>query len=95
MQDEPASPEFPQRFPTRELLLAQASDWQFIISTGEVADYATRRFNGHCDDLERLLAALANRDHLESGVALAEELRRRDDIFPDILPTLERIINDR
>src|SRR5205085_8613628 len=26
MQDEPASPEFPQRFPTRELLLAQALD---------------------------------------------------------------------
>jgi 1,4-alpha-glucan branching enzyme len=79
----------------RELLLAQSSDWQFIISTGEVADYATRRFNGHCDDLERLLAALANRDDLESGVALAEELRRRDDIFPDVLPILERIINDQ
>ena len=30
----------------RELLLAQSSDWQFIISTGAVADYAVRRFNG-------------------------------------------------
>ena len=78
----------------RELLLAQASDWQFIISTGEVADYATRRFNLHCDDLERLLATLAGGSVLESANALAEELRRRDDVFPDILPTLERIIND-
>src|SRR5206468_7732668 len=72
----------------RELLLAQASDWQFIISTGEVADYATRRFTLHCDDVERLLAMLARGD-LESGAALAEELRRRDDVFPDILPHIE------
>ena len=79
----------------RELLLAQASDWQFIISTGEVEDYAIRRFNGHCDDLERLLAALKKKGKdLASGRALAEELRLRDDVFPDVLPTLERIIND-
>ncbi|HWC73663.1 MAG TPA: 1,4-alpha-glucan branching protein domain-containing protein [Gemmatimonadales bacterium] len=77
----------------RELLLAQASDWQFIISTGEVADYATRRFNGHCDDLEQLLAALANGGDVEAGRNRAEALRRRDDIFPDILPALERTIN--
>ena len=37
----------------RELLLAQSSDWQFIISTGAVADYAERRFTEHCDDAER------------------------------------------
>ena len=79
----------------RELLLAQASDWQFIISTGEVTDYATRRFNGHCDDLERLLATLKKGGNLESGRGLAEELRLRDDVFPTILPTLERIIKDR
>jgi 1,4-alpha-glucan branching enzyme len=77
----------------RALLLAQASDWQFIISTGEVADYATRRFNGHCDDLERLLATLKRGGNLESGRALAEELRRRDDIFPDILPHVEAALN--
>jgi len=79
---------------TRELLIAQASDWQFIISTGEVADYATRRFNLHCDDLERLLATLKEGGDVAAGRALAEELRRRDDIFPDILPTLEQIIKD-
>jgi 1,4-alpha-glucan branching enzyme len=42
----------------RELLLAQSSDWQFIISTGAVPDYAFRRFNGHCEAAERLVAAL-------------------------------------
>jgi 1,4-alpha-glucan branching enzyme len=73
----------------RELLLAQASDWQFIISTGEVADYATRRFNGHCDDLERLLATLRKGGDLNAGRTLAEDLRLRDDVFPDILPHVE------
>jgi 1,4-alpha-glucan branching enzyme len=73
----------------RELLLAQASDWQFIISTGEVADYATRRFNLHCDDLASLLATLKTDGNLESGRALAEELHQRDDLFPDILPQVE------
>ena len=73
----------------RELLIAQASDWQFIISTGEVADYATRRFNLHCDDLERLLATLGPDGDLAVGRALAEELRLRDDVFPEILPSIE------
>jgi 1,4-alpha-glucan branching enzyme len=74
----------------RELLLAQASDWQFIISTGEVADYATQRFTGHCDDLERLLAALQQGGNLESGRALAEQRRARDDVFPEILPFVQQ-----
>jgi 1,4-alpha-glucan branching enzyme len=79
----------------RELLIAQASDWQFIISTGEVADYATRRFNLHCDDLERLLATLGEGGDLAAGHALAEELRVRDDVFPEILPHVESaLLND-
>jgi 1,4-alpha-glucan branching enzyme len=32
----------------RSLLLTQSSDWQFIISTGAVVDYAVRRFTQHC-----------------------------------------------
>ena len=44
----------------RELLLAQSSDWQFIISTGAVADYGERRFTEHCSDTEELVAALAD-----------------------------------
>src|SRR6185503_2418392 len=38
----------------RELLLLQSSDWQFIISTGAAADYASQRFSGHAEDLELL-----------------------------------------
>jgi len=75
----------------RELLLAQASDWQFIISTGAVTDYAERRFTLHCDDLERLLAALGS-GAVEGGARLAEELRQRDDLFPDVLDSVAATI---
>jgi len=68
----------------RELLLAQASDWQFIISTGAVVDYAERRFTLHCDDAERLLKALSGGDGEAAG-RMAAELARRDDLFPDVL----------
>src|SRR6185295_9213640 len=68
----------------RELLLAQASDWQFIISTGAVVDYAERRFTLHCDDAERLIDAL-KKGSLEQGARLAEELGKRDALFPDVL----------
>jgi 1,4-alpha-glucan branching enzyme len=71
----------------RELLLAQASDWQFIISTGAAADYAERRFREHCDDASQLLAALAPEaaDRLPWAQERAEALARRDDLFPDVL----------
>ncbi|HEU4473535.1 MAG TPA: 1,4-alpha-glucan branching protein domain-containing protein [Gemmatimonadales bacterium] len=71
----------------RELLLAQASDWQFIISTGAAADYAERRFREHCDDASDLLAALAPgaSDRLPRAQQRAESLARRDDLFPDVL----------
>ncbi len=67
----------------RELLLAQSSDWQFIISTGAVVDYAERRFTLHCDDAERLIGALNG--SLESGARIADELAQRDALFPDVL----------
>jgi len=68
----------------RELLLAQSSDWQFIISTGAVVDYAERRFTLHCDDAERLIDAL-KKGELETGARIADELYKRDALFPDVL----------
>ena len=76
----------------RELLLAQASDWQFIISTGAVADYAERRFVGHCQDTERLLAGLRS-GALEGASRLADELWQRDTIFPDILDAVSAAVS--
>src|SRR5881394_1136650 len=70
----------------RELLLAQASDWQFMISTGAVPDYAERRFKLHCEDAERLVAALTSGSAGDGGsAALAAELERRDGLFPNVL----------
>jgi 1,4-alpha-glucan branching enzyme len=73
----------------RELLLAQSSDWQFIISTGAAADYAERRFREHCEVAEELVGGLERGDpELEGARHRAEELRGRDDLFPEILPAV-------
>jgi 1,4-alpha-glucan branching enzyme len=74
----------------REVLLAQSSDWQFIISTGAAADYAEKRFKEHCDDAEKLIAALGpgREGDLESAQRLADELYRRDQLFPNVLPAV-------
>ena len=74
----------------RQMLLAQASDWQFIISTGAAADYAERRLAEHCDDARALLDALAPdaADRLPWAQSRADELSRRDQVFPDILPAV-------
>jgi len=73
----------------RELLLAQASDWQFMISTGAVPDYAERRFRLHCDDAERLIAGLAEGADVER---LVDDLARRDDLFPDVLASVAEVL---
>jgi 1,4-alpha-glucan branching enzyme len=79
----------------RELLLLQSSDWQFIISTGAAADYATRRFQDHAADLEDLLDALepGRRGGLPAAQARAEALRRRDDVFPGVLAVLGTVLH--
>ncbi|MEO5931053.1 MAG: 1,4-alpha-glucan branching protein domain-containing protein [Candidatus Kapaibacterium sp.] len=72
----------------RENLLLQASDWQFLITTGSASDYATRRFREHCDNA-MLLAGWADslrRDmplSLEQTNALAE-LESLNRLFPDL-----------
>lgn len=40
----------------RELLLMQASDWQFVIETGGAVDYGYRRFAVHLDRFEAMCA---------------------------------------
>jgi 1,4-alpha-glucan branching enzyme len=73
----------------RELLLAQSSDWQFIISTGEAADYAEARIRLHISDCTKLMNGLRNGDgSLEGARQLASELEVRDAVFPDILDSL-------
>jgi 1,4-alpha-glucan branching enzyme len=79
---------------TRELLLAQSSDWQFIISTGAAADYAERRFLEHCAGLDALLDGLAAGPEGDGAAlaALAGRLHAIDDPFPDPLPVVRAVL---
>ncbi len=80
----------------RQLLLAQSSDWQFMISTGAVPDYAEERFNLHSGDLEALLDALdpqAAEGAVARGWALCRELEKRDNLFPGVLEALAGVLD--
>src|SRR5215469_11559817 len=65
----------------RELLLAQASDWPFILRTGTSPDYARRRVKDH------LLRFIALHEQLTSTAVdekWLKELESRDNLFPDV-----------
>lgn len=75
----------------RSLLLLQSSDWPFIVSTGEVADYATRRVHTHAGETRELLGALRRvlgGSEARVGRALARALHLRDAVFPGIVPAI-------
>jgi len=80
----------------RELLLAEASDWQFIITTGAATDYAERRFALHAGDAELLVAMLEDAAGGAvipgQAVAIAAELQRRDAVFPDVLAQVADVV---
>ena len=69
----------------RELLLAQASDWAFIMKTGTLVPYARRRTEEHLDRFETLAAALRGGTIDEAELAGMEE---RYGLFPDLDPGL-------
>jgi 1,4-alpha-glucan branching enzyme len=76
----------------REMLLAQASDWQFILSTGEVADYGERRFRLHLDAASGLVAALESGGDLAAAAQHAADRRAIDSLFPDVLDAVARAL---
>ncbi len=74
----------------RELLLLQASDWQFLITTGEAPDYAASRIHCHHSDYKRI-ADMARRYGRGEWIAQHEwdefgNICARDAIFEDIEP---------
>jgi 1,4-alpha-glucan branching enzyme len=65
----------------RELLLAQSSDWAFIMKTGTMVDYAVRRTKEHVLRFTRL------HDELRAGQLDAgwlAEVEAKDDLFPEL-----------
>lgn len=65
----------------RELMLAQSSDWAFIMKMGTSVDYAQKRSKDHIARFSRLYWALINNDLNEEEI---KELEIVDNIFPDI-----------
>lgn len=75
----------------RSMLLQQASDWPFIVSTGEVGDYAVRRFREHTLDAQSLIRQLeriVDGGDASGAHALAGVLRDRDGVFADLVPSI-------
>ncbi len=72
----------------RELLLQQASDWQFLITTWSARDYAEQRFTVHDENFKFLLTLL---EKLEQGEKLSETenarykmIKETNSLFRDI-----------
>ena len=68
----------------RELLLAQSSDWPFLVTTGQAVDYAIERFRSHAMRFRRAVD-LALRGSAEDEVEL-RSLERADNPFGDASP---------
>ena len=77
---------------TRSMLLAQGSDWQFIISAGQAADYATQRFDEHCGQAEDLVRALTNGSIDDATMRRVEALGVQDSVFPNVLRSVADVV---
>jgi 1,4-alpha-glucan branching enzyme len=66
----------------RELLLAQSSDWPFLVTTGQAADYAVERFRAHAQRFRRA-AAIARGGSVSEDEVELRSLERADNPFPD------------
>lgn len=66
----------------RELLLGEASDWPFLVTTGQASEYAAERFQEHFDNCNALLGMLE--DGAVIDPELLEELEAKNNAFPAI-----------
>lgn len=66
----------------RQLLLAQSSDWPFLVRMGTAGDYAGRRFDRHIARFHEFCALAAGEEPCLSHRTVAED----GNIFPDVDP---------
>jgi 1,4-alpha-glucan branching enzyme len=66
----------------RELLLAQSSDWAFIMKTNTTVEYAKKRTRDHIARFDYLYRTLSSGGFLEEPIV--REFEDRDNIFPDL-----------
>lgn len=65
----------------REVVLAQSSDWAFMMKTGAFTEYAKKRTCVHVNRFFKLLSQL---DSSYPNVELLEDIESKDNIFPEI-----------
>jgi len=65
----------------RELMLAQSSDWAFIMTTGTMVPYAERRTNEHVLRFNRIYDGLLGGNLDEAWL---RDVESKDNIFPDV-----------
>lgn len=68
----------------RELLLAQSSDWAFLMKTGTAIDYATRRTKQHLSQFHQIHQLFETSHPEENSISALQEIEDRDTIFPEI-----------
>lgn len=73
----------------RELLLAQSSDWPFILKAGTVSAYATQRIEEHVLNILAMVSQIRN-GQVDEKVVIA--LEKKNNLFPHI--DLEKMIGD-
>jgi len=65
----------------RELLLAQSSDWAFMLFANRCVEFAKQKFTTHIEAFKKLA------NDIEKGkieISYLEELEKRDNIFPEL-----------
>lgn len=65
----------------REVLLAQSSDWAFIMKTGTMIQYAHKRTRDHVNRFNELYESIMNQS---INTTLLENFEWKDNIFPNI-----------
>ena len=65
----------------RELLLAQSSDWLFIITNGTMVDYAKKRIKDHIGRFTKLYEQIKE-NNIDKD--FLKEIKKKDCVFPDI-----------
>jgi 1,4-alpha-glucan branching enzyme len=68
----------------RELLLAQSSDWPFLVTTGQAADYAVERFRSHTLRFRRSIQLAL--EATEDDEVELRSLERADNPFAEARP---------
>ena len=62
----------------KEMLLAQSSDWPFLIEKDRASEYAERRVRGHIHNFNRLFSMA---EGIDSDMSLLRELEDRNNVF--------------